>query len=66
MATPNKTLRWDKPGPLGALAVVLFFIAVLLGVGLFAWWAYSWETHTLVWFTFIFGSILGSVKVRTN
>jgi len=43
----------------------VLFISLLVLVGLFAWWAFTWSTHTLVWAIFIFGSILGSVKVRS-
>jgi len=49
----------------GILAL-LIFLAILTGIGLFAWWAFSWTTHTIVWFIFIFGSLLGSVKVRSK
>lgn len=54
-----------KEGTSVAVAA-LILVAVLLAVILFGWWAFSWSTHTLVWFIFIFGSVLGSVKVRTN
>lgn len=57
---------WKEPGVAGALAIIFTLLAVLLGLGLFAWWAFSWSTHTLVWFIFIFGSVLGSVKVKTG
>jgi len=49
-----------------AAVALLFLVIVLVGVGLFAWWAFSWTTHTLVWFIFIFGSILGSVRVKAS
>lgn len=45
---------------------LLIFLAVLTGIGLFAWWAFTWSTHTLVWMVFIFGSVLGSVRVRAG
>lgn len=49
---------------LGILAITAIFLALTIG---FAWWAFSWSTHTLVWFIFVFGSILGSVgRVRTK
>jgi len=48
----------------GLMALFLVLV-VLTGIGLFAWWAFSWSTHTLAWFIFIFGSILGSVKVKS-
>ena len=44
----------------------ILFVLILALVGLFAWWAFSWSTHTLVWFIFIFGSIFGSVRVRVK
>ena len=44
----------------------LIAVALLGAVGLFAWWAFTWTTHTLVWFIFIFGSVLGSVKVSSG
>lgn len=48
------------------IVALFIFLAILTGIGLFAWWAFSWTTHTLVWFIFIFGSVLGSVKVRAS
>ena len=45
---------------------LLVLIAVLGAVGLFAWWAFTWSTHTLVWAIFIFGSLLGSVRVKAS
>lgn len=53
---------WGKDGTTAFVALLLL-LAVLTGIGLFAWWAFSWTTHTLVWFVFIFGSLLGSVKI---
>ncbi len=61
-----KKFVWNEPGAAGALAIILLFLAVLAGVGLFAWWAFTWSTHTLVWFIFIFGSLLGSVRVKAS
>lgn len=44
----------------------ILLVIILALVGLFAWWAWSWSTHTLVWFIFVFGSLFGSVKVKTR
>jgi hypothetical protein len=60
-----RSKNWLTDG-VGVAGALLFLVAVLLSIGLFAWWAFSWSTHTLVWFIFIFGSLLGSVKVRTK
>lgn len=49
----------------GLIAGILFLL-ILTGIGLFAWWAFSFSTHTLVWLIFIFGSVLGSVRVRAG
>ena len=40
----------------------LLFSFFLMVLGVFAWWAFSWSTHTLVWAIFIFGSLLGSTS----
>jgi hypothetical protein len=48
------------------LTALIVLVAVFAILGLFAWWAFTWTTHTLVWFIFIFGSVLGSVKVRAS
>ena len=45
--------------------VGLFALLILLSLFvLFGLWAFSWSTHTLVWFIFIFGSLFGSVKLK--
>ena len=63
----TKTLfRIENPGLAVTIAVLLLFLAVFFGLGLFAWWAFSWTTHTLVWFIFIFGSVLGSVRIKSR
>lgn len=49
----------------GLLAGIILII-LFAGFGLFAWWAFSWSTHTLAWAIFIFGSVLGSVKVAAK
>jgi len=46
------------------LLAALILLVVLGGIGLFAWWAWSWSTHTLAWFIFIFGSLLGGVRIK--
>jgi len=61
----NRIQKYTLDGMTAAVAL-LFLVIVLVGVGLFAWWAFSWTTHTLVWFIFIFGSILGSVRVKAS
>ena len=53
-----------KDMKLGIITGIMLILALIF-VGLFAWWAFTWSTHTLVWAIFIFGSILGSVKVRS-
>ncbi len=61
----NRTQKYTLDG-VSAAVTLLIFLAVLGGIGLFAWWAWTWTTHTLVWFIFIFGSVLGSVKVAAK
>jgi hypothetical protein len=56
----------NEPGAAGAILALFLVLLLLTGVGVFAWWAFSWTTHTLVWFIFIFGSLLGSVRVRSS
>lgn len=58
--------RIDNPGPAVMAMVFLLLFAILTGLGLFAYWAFSWTTHTLVWFIFIFGSVLGSVRIKSK
>ena len=60
----NRYENWLKDGT-GVAGVLFLLLAILTIVVLFAWWAFTWSTHTLAWAIFIFGSVLGSVKVRT-
>jgi hypothetical protein len=52
--------------PSVVLTALLITVLVFGLVGLFAWWAFSFSTHTLVWLIFIFGSVLGSVRIRAK
>lgn len=55
----NNLTKDMKIGIYAAFIMLLLFGAI----GLFAWWAFTWTTHTLVWFIFIFGSLLGTVRI---
>ena len=61
----NRVQKYALDGTTVVIALLILLI-VLGGIGLFAYWAFSWSTHTLVWFIFIFGSLLGSIKVRNS
>lgn len=47
-------------------AALLLLLAVFGIFGLFAYWAWTWSVHTLVWAIFIFGSVLGGIRVKTG
>lgn len=59
----DRLKTWGTNGATNAFVALLFLLAILTGIGIFAWWAFTWSTHTLAWAIFIFGSLLGSVKV---
>ena len=61
----NRYQEWVKDGT-GVAVAATVLVAILVAIGVFAWWAFTWSTHTLAWAIFIFGSVLGSVKVRTS
>ncbi len=48
------------------LAGLLLLTVIFGALGLFAWWAFTWSTHTIVWTIFIFGSLLGSIRVKAS
>jgi len=61
----KSNFKLDNSSRATVFTTLIILALLLVGLGVFAWWAFSWSTHTLVWFIFIFGSLFGSVKVRT-
>ena len=59
-----KQIRKEWKEGVNALNILVLVAFILALIGLFAWWAFTWSTHTLVWAIFIFGSVLGGTKVK--
>lgn len=58
-----KTFRIENPSPAIVATAIGIFLLYLVGMGLLAWWAFSWSTHTLAWFIFVFTTLLGGSRV---
>lgn len=63
----KQIFKINNPGGVITGTLVGFILSLLLiTIGLFAYWAFSFSTHTLVWLIFIFGSVLGSVRIKSK
>lgn len=62
----KSSYKINNPSPAVVASFIVSFTALFVGLGLFIWWSFSFSTHTLAWLIFIFGSVLGSIKVRSG